>query len=158
MNFTWRTDSKRNSAIGNARRWTWSYTHTNLKTLETRQLCSQTAMAQQLLYLGLSVGLRAFGRCEQWCFFHLLPSSAPWWKPVPKPSPASAMCARPEVERRPARMGEGGASLHRKEREYQIKWEAQLPYPWETCQFLKVTEITPGCDALFLICWYTIDN
>lgn len=124
------------------------------ENIKTRQLC----FPDSSLCLGLSEGLRASGRCEKWCFSHLFPSSAPWWKLVPKPSPAKAMRTSPEVERRPARLGEGGASLHRKEREHQTKWEAQLPYPWETCQFLKVTEITPGCDALFLICWYKIDN
>lgn len=157
MNFTCLTDSKRNSFIGNARRWTWSYTHTNLKTLKRASFASQTAVAQQLPCLGLSEGPRA-SRCEKWCFSHLFPSCAPWWKIVPKPSPAKATSTSPAVERRPARLGEGGASLHRKEREHHTKWEAQLPYPRETCQFLKVTEITPGCDALFLFCWYKIDN
>lgn len=51
-----------------------------------------------------------------------------------------------------------GASLPREEHEYQIKWEARLPNPWEPCQFLKVTEIMSRCDALFLICWYMVDN
>lgn len=90
-------------------------------------------------------------------FSHLL-LLAPLWKTVPKPSPAVAMCSRPEVENE-THGWEKRASLHwRKEREYQIKWEAQLPYPWETCQFLKVTEIMAGCDALFLICWYKIEH
>ena len=90
MNFTCLTDSKRNSFIGNARRWTWGYTHTNLKTLKRASFASQTAVAHQLLCLGLSEGLRASGRCEKWCFSHLFSSCAPWRKLVPKPSPAKA--------------------------------------------------------------------
>lgn len=160
MNSTWGTDSKRNSDIRYARPWTQGYTDVNFKTLETEGMSPALLLRQHWPPTALHLsncwaesGLGCFS--EKWCFSHSLPSSAPWWKPAPKQSPVVTTYTPLDVEGSltgaSLQMGEGRESISRKEHKNQIKWKVQLLYTREMYWFLKVTEITSGCNALFLM-------
>lgn len=131
---------------------TQGYTTVNLKTSETEVMPAALLPRQQWPNSFSSPMYRLCWKVAWGSFSHSLPSSAPWWKPVPK----QPCCSHPHLSgggrnaNRTFALMRTGASLPRREREYQIQWE--------TFQFLKVTEIMSRWDALFLICWYMIYN
>lgn len=154
MHFTQGTDSKRNPNIGNARGWTGG-DDVNFKTLDTRKrqrLCFPRSLGPTALHICSFVLFRGDLRncSEKGRFSLLLSSSAPWWKPISnQPS-----CCHPgtsgsgkNTNRSPSQRTEGHKSFPGKNK-YQ-GWQVQLPTPWQTFRFLKVTEITSDAMPFF---------
>ena len=81
------------------------------ENIETRQLCFPDSSGSSAPLLGFI--WRAESLREMWGVV-LLPFVS-FLRPLAETRPQTEPGQNPEVERRPARLGEGGASLHRKE-------------------------------------------
>lgn len=133
MNFTWGTDSERNSDIGNARGWTRGYADVNLKTLEAEGTPS-VLLSRQQRPPAFHLTFICCAESWPWKLFSevALLTFAPFQCPLVETlSQTQRGCGRPHTSgggrnanRSLAPMREGGQAFP-EEPEYQIQWDVR---------------------------------